>query len=144
MNLMQFKTFVITLINSIITKGDDRAAKDAATIAQLSADANELRGTVKELQAKLADSQDTGAKALVNLAADQAVALDTLSTELEETFNPTPTADAVAEVVKESPEVVTPPAVEAAETIGEAVETAPEVAVEAVEAIAATFDVPAL
>lgn len=144
MNLMQFKTFVITLITSIITKGDDRAAKDAATIAKLSADANELRGTVKELQAALATSQDTAAKALVNQAADQAVALDALSTELEETFNPSPTADAVAEVVKESPEVVTPPVVEAAETIGDSLPTAPEVTAAAVEAIAETFDVPAL
>lgn len=144
MNLMQFKTFVITLITSIITKGDDRAAKDAATIAKLSADANELRGTVKELQSALATSQDTGAKALVNLAADQAVALDALSTELEETFNPTPTADAVAEVVKESPEVATPPLVQGVLTINSATPTPPVVTEAAVAAIAATFDVPAL
>ena len=144
MSLMQFKIFVITLINSIISKGDDRAAKDAATIAKLSADANELRGTVKELQAALAASEDAAAKALANQAADQAVALDALSTELEETFNPTPVADAVAEVVKDAPEVVTPPVVEAAETIGEAVVTPPAVAEAAVEAIAATFDVPEL
>lgn len=143
MNLMQFKIFVITLINSIISKGDDRAAKDAATIAKLSADAAELRGTVEQLKAELASSQESAAKALVNQAADQAAALDSLSTELEQTFNPTPVADAVSEAVADAPEVVTPPAVEAAATIGEAVATPPEVVAEAVEAIAATFDVPA-
>jgi hypothetical protein len=143
-NLSQFKTFVIALITGIIAKGDGRAAKDAATIAQLSADANTLRGTVKELEAALVASEDAAAKALVAKASEQAIALDTLSTELEETFNPTPVADAVAEAVTESPEVATPPVVESSDVIGEAVPTPPDVAAAAVEAIGAVFEVPAL
>jgi hypothetical protein len=140
MNLSQFKIFVISLIRSIIAKGDERAAADAATIAKVSADAAELSATVEQLKVALAESQDSGAKALVNQAADQAAGLDSLTTELQETFNPTPVADAVAETVQQSPEVTTPPEVTAADTIGEAEPTAITVVEAAIGAIA---DAPA-
>lgn len=137
MNLSQFKIFVISLIQAIIAKGDDRAAADAVTIAKLSADAAELSATVEQLKVAIAASQDSAAKALANQAADQASALDSLSTELEQTFNPTPVADAVSEAVESAPEVKTPEAVENAETIGEAVPTEPAVVESAVAAIEA-------
>jgi predicted trehalose synthase len=144
MNLAQFKTFVISLINSIISKGDDRAAKDAATIAKISADAAALAATVAELKAALAASQDAGTAALAAKTSEQASALDALTTELQNTFNPTPVADAVAEVVAEAPEVETPSVVAKAPEFGTVTPTPPVVVEAAVEAIGNVFVVPEL
>jgi hypothetical protein len=138
MNLAQFKTFVISLINSIISKGDDRAAKDAATIAKISADAAALAATVAELKAALAASQDAGTAALA------AKTSDALTTELQNTFNPTPVADAVAEVVAEAPEVETPDVVAKAPEVGTVTPTPTVVVEAAVEAIGNVFVVPEL
>ncbi|MGL5062855.1 MAG: hypothetical protein ACRC62_23005 [Microcoleus sp.] len=140
MDLNAFKTFVVKLIQAIISKGDDRAAKDAVTIAKLSADAAELKAKVDELTAALAAADAAKVAEIAAVVQGQADALNVLSSELEAQFNPTPVADAVAEVVKESPEVVTPPAVEAATTIGEATPTEPAVVEAAVEAIEAAAE----
>lgn len=135
MNISQFKLFVTNLFKSLISKCDAQAKADAATIAQLSADISTLTGTVKDLESALATSKDEAAKAIVSQVMAQADALNELSSELEATFNPSPVADAVADAVQESPEVVTPVEVINAETIGEPVATATEVSDAAVASI---------
>jgi hypothetical protein len=95
---------------------------------------------VDQLQAALSASQDAASKALASQAADQASALDSLSSELQATFNPTPVADAVAVAVEESPVIETPAIVEAAQTLEEPVATEVAVVEAAVEAIAAAAE----
>lgn len=138
MNGASFRTFIVTLITNIIAKGDARAKADAATIATLSSQCSELALTVENLKAALAAADAATAAKLAEQATTQAAELDALSSELESTFNPTPTADAVAEVVKETPEVPTPPVVEASAEVGTVVETPAPVAEAAVDAIAET------
>ena len=135
MNISQFKEFVLNLFTGLIAKCDAQAKAYATTIAQMSADADALAAKVKELESALVASQDEAAKAIASQAMAQADALNQLSSELEATFNPSPVADAVAEAVQESPEVVTPVEVINAETIGEPVETPTAVSDAAVASI---------
>ena len=132
MNLAAFKAFVIELIGSIIAKCDAQARKDAETIATISAKAEELS---KALEAANAAVEEAKVAALAAATA-QAAELDALTTELQNTFNPTPVADAVATAVEESPRVDTPALLEEVTTIDTAEPTQSEVTEASLEAIA--------
>jgi hypothetical protein len=136
MNLAAFKAFVTELISNIIAKCDAQARKDAETIATISAKAEELS---KALEVANAAVEEAKAAALAT-ATRQAKYLDVLTTELQQTFNPTPVADALAVAVEASPEVETPVAVGDAVTIDTADSTPVEVVEASLEAIAESVE----
>jgi uncharacterized phage infection (PIP) family protein YhgE len=185
-----FKLMIKTIIAGIIAQGDARAAADKATIVKLSADAQTLteklaaveselgasKATIIEVSAKaqtLADKvaelqqaldsvPDAISSSLMAQAAEQAIALNELTSELESEFgtpkaleaavelaaainsdssameveaNPTPFADAVAVAVIDSPIIETPSIVAEDQSIGTSTETPAEVTEAAVEAV---------
>jgi outer membrane murein-binding lipoprotein Lpp len=136
MKFEKFRAAMVTLIQVIVEKGDRNGTADKAKIDKLSAASTAANAKVQELVAALAAKDIELATALAQENASALVELDALSTELEQTFNPTATADAVAEAVVETPEIETPEIVEEATTIGTNEETSQSVTDAAVEAIA--------
>jgi hypothetical protein len=136
MNLAAFRAFVTDLISDIVSKCDAQARKDAEAIATISAKAEELS---KALEASNAAVEEAKAAALAT-ATTQAAELDALTTELQNTFNPTPVADALAVAVESSPEVETPAAFEDAVMINTADSTPVEVVEASLEAIEAAVE----
>jgi hypothetical protein len=136
MNLAAFRAFVTDLISGIVSKCDAQARKDAEAIATISAKAEELS---KALEAANAAVEEAKAAALAT-ATTQAKYLDALTTELQNTFNPTPATDALAFAVHASPEVETPVAVEDAVMINTADSTPVEVVEASLEAIEAAVE----
>jgi aminopeptidase N len=136
MNLAAFKAFVTELISNIIAKCDAQARKDAEAIATISAKAEELS---KALEAANAAVEEAKAAALAAATA-QAAELDALTTELQNTFNPTPVADALAVAVEASPEVETPVSLFDAVTIDTADSTPVEVVEASLDAIEAAAE----
>ena len=136
MNLAAFKAFVTELISNIIAKCDAQARKDAEAIATISAKAEELS---KALEAANAAVEEAKAAALATAAA-QAAELDALTTELQNTFNPTPVADALAVAVEASPEVETPAPIDGGITIGTSEPTRDEVIEASLDAIEAAVE----
>ncbi len=136
MKFEKFRAAMITLIQVIVEKGDRNGTADKAKIDKLSADLSAANAKVQELVAALAAKDIELATALADENASALAELDALSTDLQAQFNPTSTADAVAEAVVESPDIETPEIVEEATTIGTNEETPAEVTDAAVEAIA--------
>lgn len=135
MNIEFFKSAMVRLIRTVVEKGDSRGASDKSKIDKLSADLSIANQTIAQLQAALAAKDEASVSALAAQSADLLGQLDLLSTELAAEFNPTSTADAVAEAVAEAPEIITPTEVEEATTLGTNEETPPEVVEAAIVAV---------
>lgn len=131
----EFRESMFTLIRIVIQKGDANGSKDKATIDKLSADLSAANVLISQLQAAIVAKDQAQSEALAAQSSELLGYLDTLSTDLSNEFNPTSTADAVAEAVQESPEIETPVEVTEATTIGTSEETPPEVAEAAIAAI---------
>jgi hypothetical protein len=144
LNFSDFKAFVISLINAIITKLNADAAALQIKLDQVSTDLSAANATIVELQAAIAAGEAAKVEALAAQAAEQVAALDTFSTELAAQFNPTPATDAVAEIVTQEPDIVTPDVVADSGEVGTGEPTPEEVTEAVVEAIAdATEEIPA-
>lgn len=140
MNFEAFKNAMTELLRTVVRKGDAKGESDKAKIEKLSADLTIANQTIAQLQAAIAAKDEATTAALAAQSADLLGQLDTLSSELAAEFNPTSTADAVAEAVSETPEIVTPDEVEEATTIGTNEVTPPEVVEAAIIAVEDVMD----
>jgi hypothetical protein len=136
MKFEKFRTAMITLIQVIVEKGDRNGAADKAKIDKLSADLASANAKIGVLIAALASKDIELVTTLARESESALAELNALSSDLQAQFNPTSTADAVAEAVVEAPEIETPEIVEEATTLGTNEATPVEVTEAAVEAIA--------
>lgn len=135
MDIESFKAAMVKIIRTVVEKGDARGQSDKAKIEKLSADLTIANQTIAQLQAALAAKDEASVAALAAQSAELLGQLDLLSSELAAEFNPTSTADAIAEAVAEAPEIITPTEVSEATTLGTSEPTPPEVVEAAIVAI---------
>ena len=135
-NLQEFRAFLVPFISGIVTQVDSSAKAAQAKNAELSATIADMSQTIADLRSALDGKDKAKSDALMDQAEQQSIGLADLAQELNDTFNPTPAADAVAEAVKAAPEIATPELVEASETLGTPEPTEAVVVDAAIEAVA--------
>lgn len=134
-NFSDFKSFLLNLLKQIVESGDAKARQLQAKVEELSAELSAAYKTIGELEDQVKESENAKTKALAAQLAEQLAMLDALSTEIAESYNPTPVADAVINAVKDSDTMPTPEIISTVQTLDVHEPTMVEVSDAAVDAI---------
>lgn len=125
-NVQEFRTVIYDIIARIIRQADEQTRTAAMAIENLNVRIQELETANTQLMAEL---QVSVSNAQATQVTEMLAELSRLSTELTESFNPTPSADALIVAVQDSPNIQTPEAISSVVQVGTS-EVTPDAAIE--------------